>query len=88
MKQLGIFLGACAITWGALAIAQTVYAPSANIMKVTLSTVAALPTCNAGNEGLLVGISDALAPTSLAAIVGGGAVHLIAYCNGTAWIVL
>jgi hypothetical protein len=55
--------------------------------KVPISTVANLPTCNSGNEGLRLGVTDATAPTSLATVAGGGAVHVAVYCNNTNWIV-
>jgi len=55
--------------------------------KVPLSTVANLPTCNAGNEGLRWGVTDATAPTSLATVTGGSTVHVAVYCNNTNWIV-
>ncbi len=55
--------------------------------KVPLSTVANLPACNAGNEGLRWGVTDATTPASLATVVGGAAVHVAVYCNNTNWIV-
>lgn len=56
-------------------------------LKVPLSTVAGLPTCNAGNEGLRWGVTDANGPTSLSAVIGAGGVHVSVYCNNTNWIV-
>lgn len=50
------------------------------------NTVANLPTCNAAAEGSHYGVTDALAPTFLATLTGGGAVHATAYCNGTNWV--
>lgn len=50
-------------------------------------TVASLPTCNAtlkGSKGFYV--TDASAPTFLAAVSGGGAVVAPVFCNGTAWV--
>ncbi len=52
------------------------------------SAVSGLPTCNAGSEGLIYGVTDALLPVALAAVAGLGAVHVLAYCTGAAWIVL
>lgn len=46
-------------------------------------TVATLP---AGNQGDYAFVTDALAPTFLAALVGGGAVVAPAFYNGTAWV--
>lgn len=46
-------------------------------------TVATLP---AGVVGMLTYVTDALAPTFLAAVVGGGAVVTPVFYNGTAWV--
>lgn len=48
-------------------------------------TVATLPTCAAALEGAIYPISDATTPTYNGALTGGGAIHIPAYCNGTAW---
>jgi hypothetical protein len=50
------------------------------------STVAALPACTAALNGKVYTVTDALAPTPLATIVGGGAVQLLVHCNGTNWL--
>lgn len=55
-------------------------------LQLQILTVSGLPTCNAGAEGTFYGVSDALAPTFLGTLVGGGAVHSGAYCNGTNWV--
>lgn len=60
----------------------------ANVLQHTLIYSAAgtpLPTCNAGAEGTHAAVSDATAPTYLAAYVSGGAVHAPVYCDGTSW---
>lgn len=49
-------------------------------------TVSTLPTCNAGAEGLIRGVSDATAPTYNATLTGGSTVHINVRCNGTAWV--
>lgn len=54
--------------------------------QVVITTVAGLGTCNGGAEGTRKGVSDALTPTFLVALTGGGAIHAPAYCNGTAWV--
>lgn len=46
-------------------------------------TVATLP---AGSEGMISGVSDALAPVFLGALTGGGAIHTPVYYNGSAWV--
>ena len=48
-------------------------------------TVATLPT--AGTQGRRAWVTNALAPTFGAAVVGGGAVVIPVFDNGTAWIV-
>lgn len=53
-----------------------------------LSTVAQLPTATAAMRGVHYMITDALTPVALAAVVGGGAVTVEVYCNGTIWAVL
>lgn len=62
----------------------TVYPQSSQIAKVA---VASLPACAASTEGLIYGVTDALAPAALVAVAAGGAVHTLVYCNGTSWIV-
>ena len=55
--------------------------------KVPVTTVANLPTCNAGNEGLTWGVSDqATAVAYNGATTGSGATHQKVYCNGTSWV--
>jgi hypothetical protein len=55
-------------------------------VKLPVTTVAALPTCNAGNEGLKYAVSDFGGTLAYnGAVAGGGSTHLPVYCNGTAW---
>jgi hypothetical protein len=54
-------------------------------VMLTLTTIASLPTCNAGNKGRLQAVTDANAPAYNATIAGGGAVSVPVYCNGTNW---
>lgn len=56
-------------------------------VQTNVVAVASLPACNAGLEGSHYGVNNALAPTALATVVGGGAVHVSVYCDGTNWIV-
>lgn len=59
-------------------------------LQITKRTVASLTgaiTCNAGNEGVLAAVTDANSATFNAALAGGGANHVLAYCNGTGWTV-
>lgn len=57
------------------------------ILGAPTSTVAALPACNAATTGQVYTVTDALTPTVLVAVVGGGAVTLVVHCNGTSWLV-
>jgi hypothetical protein len=56
-------------------------------LKLPTTTMASLPTCNAGALGTKYAVTDALTPVALASVVGGGAVVLSVFCNGTAWVV-
>lgn len=85
---LGSALALAGILGVKLAFSQG--APGSNTVaqvKLPLSIVANLPSCNAGSEGLSWGVIDATTPTSLSTVVGGGAVHVPVYCNNTNWIV-
>lgn len=57
--------------------------PTLTTPKTTGYTVAALP---AGTVGMRAHVTDALAPTFGAAVVGGGAVVIPVFHNGTTWI--
>lgn len=52
-------------------------------LRLKSFTVATLP---AGTEGDLAYVVDALAPTFLTAIVGGGAIKTPVFYNGTGWV--
>jgi len=54
-------------------------------IKLKSYTVATLPTCNAGAEGNVAYVTDATTPTYNAALVGGGAVKVPVFCDGSAW---
>jgi hypothetical protein len=56
------------------------------VAKLPVTTVAALPACNAGLKGSFAAVSDATAPAYNTALSGGGAVSIPAYCNGTGWV--
>lgn len=60
---------------------------AASTLKHGVSTVAILPTCNAGAEGTRSGVTDANATTFLSVVAGGGSNHVPVYCNGTAWVI-
>lgn len=54
-------------------------------VKFPVYTVATLPA--AGTAGRRAFVSNALTPVALSAVVGGGAVTVPVYDNGTSWIV-
>jgi Pectate lyase superfamily protein len=54
-------------------------------LALTITTVAALPTCGSNQKGLMYAVSDATSPTYNGALTGGGAVSVPVYCNGTSW---
>lgn len=55
--------------------------------SVQKHTVAAIPACTAGQNGVVRQVTDALTPTIGAIVAGGGAVTVFVVCNGTNWIV-
>ena len=51
-----------------------------------ITTVGALPACNAGRKGAAMTVSDQIsAPTYRGTLTGGGTLAVLAYCNGTSW---
>lgn len=59
------------------------YQPPGVSLRLKSYTVATLP---AGTIGDIVYVTDALAPTFLATIVGGGAIVTPVFFNGVNWI--
>lgn len=51
----------------------------------SLTTVAALPTCNAASKGFTYTVSDANGPTYAGTLSGSGSVIADAICDGTNW---
>jgi len=61
---------------------------SYNGSQAGLNIFTALPTCNAGTEGLIVNLTDSNTGTWGATITAGSSTyHVRAYCNGTNWVV-
>jgi len=56
-------------------------------LQDTPSTLASIGTCNAGNEGATATVTNSTTNTIGAVITGGGSLHVLAYCNGTNWVV-
>ena len=54
-------------------------------LKFAVTTIGALPTCNSGMSAAAYYVTDANAPTWNATLAGGGAVKVLAVCNGTNW---
>lgn len=53
--------------------------------KLAGYTVATLPNCSSTRPGIMAYVTDATAPTYNGALVGGGAVTVPVFCNGTTW---
>lgn len=53
----------------------------------TVSAFAALTACASGLEGAVAAVSDSSTAVWGATVTGGGANHVLAYCNGTNWTV-
>jgi hypothetical protein len=73
-----------AYTWHVLSFVQ----PSQvryGTLSLPTTTVASLPSCGAGQVGLLYSVSDAQSPTYNARVVGGGTASIPVFCNGTSW---
>lgn len=57
------------------------------LAAIPTSTVAGLPACNAGNNGSVYLVTNALTPIVLSLVVGGGAVNTLVHCNGANFVV-
>jgi trimeric autotransporter adhesin len=55
------------------------------VMRLPVTTVAALPACGAGQIGAMYAVSDAQAPTYNSPVTGGGTNAIPVFCNGSAW---
>lgn len=51
----------------------------------SLTTVGALPTCNAASKGYTITVSDANSPTYAGTLSGSGTAIADAICDGTNW---
>jgi hypothetical protein len=54
-------------------------------IKLSTSTVAALPTCNAAMQDSITVVTDATSPTYRGTLTGGGTVRTPVYCDGSSW---
>jgi hypothetical protein len=79
-------LAIAVLTVGMYALAHAgAFSGSGSPTPVPRYTVGTLPTCNAGNHGLILAVTDATTPTYNGALTGGAAVEVPVYCNGTTW---
>lgn len=62
------------------------YTTKLDCVPATPKTLASLPTCDSTLKGARALITDALAPAFLVTAVGGGAITVPVFCNGTAWM--
>lgn len=83
MRPLIILLMLCSSAWAQHSTTSGYGFNTANVAK---HTVASLPTCNAGQSGVIRQVTDALTPTVGSTVAGGGAVTVLVHCTGT-WIV-
>lgn len=81
-----VTLPAATTTVVATDVVQTLTNKTLTLPTITAYTVAALPTV--GTLGRLAVVTDALAPTFMATIVGGGVVKALVLDNGTNWVAL
>jgi len=58
-----------------------------NVVRSPLA-FASLPACAAGTEGSFASINNSTTAVGGATITGGGANHVLGYCNATNWIVI
>lgn len=57
------------------------------LVKLTAGTFSSLPACAAATEGTQAAVTDSTTIVWGATITGGGANHVLAYCDGTHWTV-
>lgn len=77
---------ALAVNAAAVLTASATAVTSTQPIKLPNYIVSGLPTCNAGFRGAEAYVTDALTPTFLVAVTGGGAVVSPVFCNGTNWV--
>lgn len=57
-------------------------------LQVAPHVFSALPACSSTYEGSFSAVTDATSATNGATVVGGGAHHILAYCNSVNWLVV
>ena len=81
-----VTLPAATTTVVATDVAQTLTSKTLTLPILTSYTVATLPTV--GTLGRLALVTDALAPTFLTTVVGGGLIKTLVLDNGTNWVAI
>jgi hypothetical protein len=72
---------------GFFALSQACQNVPATASNIPTSIVSALPACNASTNGQIYLVTDALLPSILSVLTGGGAVTLVSHCvSGTGWV--
>ncbi|MBV9745157.1 MAG: hypothetical protein JO099_15455, partial [Acidobacteriia bacterium] len=61
--------------------------PISNTAFATAATFSDLPACSSSMEGSRGAVTDSTTNTWGATVTGGGALHVLAYCDGTNWTV-
>jgi len=56
------------------------------LVQYGVYTVSTLPTCNSGTANTYATVTDALTPTYLTPVVGGGAIAAPVFCNSSQWV--
>lgn len=72
---------------GTFGTSLTVGGAGVSSVKIGTNAFSALPTCNSGAEGTMAPVNDSTTVTWGATITGGGANHVLAYCDSTNWTV-
>ncbi len=73
---------------GSNAIAVTPGVSTDPLVRVPPIAFASIPICSASTEGAMQSVNDSTTNTWGAAITGGGANHVMAYCDATSWTVM
>ncbi len=73
---------------GSNAIAVTPGVSTDPLVRVPPIAFASIPICAASTEGAMQSVNDSTTNTWGAAITGGGANHVMAYCDATSWTVM
>jgi hypothetical protein len=88
VKRAALALWICLTLSPAGAQLSVISGPTPSISSVPNVAVAGLPVCNAGTDGLIYRVTNALTPIIGSVVIGGGAITLLVHCaSGTGWVV-